>query len=123
MPPSITSFRRGNSAGRGRPKGSPNKVTAEVQRFARDIVEDPEYRENLRTAARNRKLHPQVEIMLWNYAYGKPKDEMTLRLEMAFSQELEALQDAQRQARLVGEVKVAGLLGEGGGNSDDDEDE
>src|SRR5687767_13204387 len=90
MPRSSTTFQPRNAAGRGRPKGSRNKVTAEAQAFARSIVEDPEYRQNLVAAARDRKLHPQVEVMLWNYAYGKPKDEVTLRLDMALSQELEA---------------------------------
>ncbi len=62
----------GNPAGRG--KGTLNKATLEIRLAARQIVEDPTYREKLLAAARARKLAPAVECLLLYYAYGKPKD-------------------------------------------------
>jgi len=44
----------------------------EAQAFARSILRDPEYRQNLLEAARKRTLAPVVEAMLYAYAYGKP---------------------------------------------------
>ncbi len=58
----------------GRSKGTPNKVTQEVQAAAKAFVEDPEYRAQLLIAMKERQVPPGVEIMLWNYAYGKPKE-------------------------------------------------
>ena len=60
----------------GRPKGTPNKVTAEVRLAARGLMEDPAYLARLRRRLRAGKCAPAVECMLWHYAYGKPKDQV-----------------------------------------------
>ena len=62
----------------GRPKGTPNKVTAEVREVAQSIVEDPIYREVLKQRLLMGKLAPAMESMLWHYAYGKPKERVEL---------------------------------------------
>jgi hypothetical protein len=101
MARSPTTFQPGNQTGRGRPKGSPNKVTAEAHAFARQIVDDPEYRENLFAAARKRKLHPRIEEMLWSYAYGKPKDTIELQLQVLLQREIRLLDEGRaRRAEL-----------------------
>lgn len=58
----------------GRQKGTPNRVTVEAREAAAAIVDDPVYRANLAERAREGKLAPPVEVMLWHYAKGKPKE-------------------------------------------------
>lgn len=58
----------------GRKRGVPNKATAEAKAFSESIVDDPEYRVNLKKAAIERTLNPAIETMLWHYAKGKPKE-------------------------------------------------
>jgi hypothetical protein len=89
MPRSSTTFQPGNGAGPGRPKGRRNKVTAEAQALARSLVQDPEYLRKLKERLLAGKLHPQVEVMLWGYAHGKPKDSLTLKIDMLMERELE----------------------------------
>lgn len=62
---------RGKKTG-GRQPGSRNKRTADVEAFARDILEDETYRERLRLRARTGKIAPAIEALLYHYAYGKP---------------------------------------------------
>lgn len=69
--PQNKNLRRG---GPGRPKGSKNKATIEAKKACAEIVDDPAYRENLIERARNGKLAPAIEAMLWHYAKGKPKE-------------------------------------------------
>ena len=59
--------------GPGRPKGVPNKATAEIKAVARRLVEDPLYV----TALAQRLVRgraPHMETLLFHYAYGKPKE-------------------------------------------------
>lgn len=60
--------------GPGRKRGVPNKATVEVKEMARALVEDPTYRANLTARLRRGRCAPAVELGLWHYAYGKPKD-------------------------------------------------
>ena len=64
-----------------RRKGTPNKVTVEVRAACAAIVDDPVYRQNLLERARNGKLAPAVETILWFYAKGKPKDEVDVTVQ------------------------------------------
>jgi hypothetical protein len=74
-------FQPGHSGNpRGRPKGVPNKVTTEVKAVATELVDDPVYRARLRRALQTRTVAPAIEVMLWHYAYGKPKDAVDLTL-------------------------------------------
>jgi len=71
--------RKGNPAtlqsGRGRPKGSQNKVTREIKAFARSLLEDPGYQAALKTRLKAGKA-PHLEPLLYHYAYGKPKEQI-----------------------------------------------
>lgn len=69
-------------SGPDRPKGIPNKVTAEIRQFARHLLQDKAYRPSLRRRLINGPLGP-LDIALWYYAYGKPKE----HVEMAQSEE------------------------------------
>jgi hypothetical protein len=57
----------------GRPKGSKNKVKVEVQEFARQLLEAPDYQESLRQRLLEGKA-PHLETLLFHYAYGKPSE-------------------------------------------------
>lgn len=63
----------------GRPRGVPNKTTRQVREIAQRLVEDPKYVASLVRRLGAGKIAPAVEVMLWHYAYGKPKD--TVRVE------------------------------------------
>jgi hypothetical protein len=62
----------------GRPPGAPNKANGLAKHFAREIVESPEYRASLKSRAKSGTLPPQVETMLWAYAYGKPTEKVEI---------------------------------------------
>ncbi len=66
-----------NGPGPGRPKGSLNKTTTEVRDLARQIVDDPEYRQALKLRVSLGEA-PHMETLLWHYAYGKPKETVAL---------------------------------------------
>jgi hypothetical protein len=57
----------------GRPKGVPNKASADVRIRARALVEDPVYVLQLKRRILDGKSVP-LEIMLHHYAYGKPRE-------------------------------------------------
>ena len=68
----TSGLKRGGSP--GRPKGVPNKATTEAKEACARIVDDPVYREKLLSRALKGTLAPPVEVMLWHYAKGKPKE-------------------------------------------------
>jgi hypothetical protein len=78
---SLQNLKRGGS--KGRVKGVPNRVTAEVKLAATAIVDDPVYRRNLYAAMIDRTVAPAIEQMLWFYAKGKPKE--TIAADGSFS--------------------------------------
>src|SRR5690348_11807102 len=57
----------------GRQKGTPNKATAEVKEFARQCLEDPAYQKALKVRLKEGEA-PQIEALLYHYAYGKPRE-------------------------------------------------
>ena len=59
----------------GRPKGRENNATIEVREAARRIVQDPDYLEQLNIRLKEGRA-PAIEILLWQFAYGKPKDQV-----------------------------------------------
>jgi hypothetical protein len=59
---------------RGRPRGSRNRVTLEARAAAALVVDDPVYRARLLKRAREGKLSPAMEVALWHYAKGRPKE-------------------------------------------------
>jgi hypothetical protein len=65
----ISGLRRG---GPGRPRGVPNKATSAVRDLCQRLVTDPDYQAKLELAWRARELPPQLEAMIWHYAYGRP---------------------------------------------------
>jgi hypothetical protein len=78
MPQNTTGLKRGGSP--GRPKGVPNKATKEVKELSRRLVLDPEYQQKLKQRLLKGTLTPAVEVLLWHYAFGKPKDTVDLNV-------------------------------------------
>jgi hypothetical protein len=71
-----TSFVAGDRRA-GRPKGSRNKVTEEVQDLARRLLNDPAYQANLRKRLIAGEAGP-IEVVLFYFAYGKPVDRVRI---------------------------------------------
>jgi|CXWL01.1.fsa_nt_gi hypothetical protein len=70
-------FHKGKPKTGGRKPGTPNKTTVEVKEFARSILEGPLYQKRLRDRVMQGKA-PQIEVLLFHYAYGKPKEHFSV---------------------------------------------
>ncbi len=64
-------------AGAGRKPNSLNKKTLEVREFAKNILESPAYKESLKIRIERGKS-PEIEKLLFHYAYGRPPDKIEL---------------------------------------------
>jgi hypothetical protein len=62
----------------GRGKGVPNKVGTEVRIWSRLLLESTTYRRAL-TKRIIAGTAPQIEVLLYHYAYGKPKETVELQ--------------------------------------------
>lgn len=66
----------GNPA--GKKPGTLNKATKEIQEFAGDLIEDPDYVASLKRRLASGKA-PHMETLMFHYKHGKPKD--TVKVE------------------------------------------
>src|SRR5688572_16922403 len=73
-----TQFARRRQKTGGRARGTPNRATVEGREFAMLLVNDPVYRANLRERLVAGRLPPGIEVMLWYYAHGKPRETVEL---------------------------------------------
>lgn len=55
----------------------------EARELMKYLVEDPIYLENFQKRMRAGALAPPIEAMVWAYAFGKPKEEITVRKAVA----------------------------------------
>jgi hypothetical protein len=74
----------------GRKKGTPNKTTVELREFFSSVLRDPAYWARLLARAKLGTLPPPVEIALWHYEMGKPKDTIDQRLDLRVQHTLES---------------------------------
>jgi hypothetical protein len=88
----------------GRKKGTPNKTTVELREFFSSVLRDPAYRAQLLTKARLGTLPPPVEIALWYYEMGKPKETIDQHLDVSVQHAPETL------AKLVRKLPTEQLL-------------
>jgi hypothetical protein len=65
----------------GRPKGSRGKRYVEVEKVCRKLVEDPGYQAKFKQRLEDGSLPPALEAMAWYYAYGKPRERVSLEGE------------------------------------------
>jgi hypothetical protein len=70
-------FQKGKPPGPGRPKGLQNRNTLEVKQLATRILQDKDYLEALQRRLLRGEAGP-IEVTLWHYAYGKPKERVEL---------------------------------------------
>lgn len=68
----------------GRAKGTPNKATVEVRLIAERLLTDPRYVENLQSRLIAGDAGP-MEVLLWHYWKGKPKDTVEHQGEVGIS--------------------------------------
>ena len=70
-------LKRGGSP--GRTPGVPNKVTVEIKELARRMLTDPEYLQALKVRLK-RGTAQAVEVQLYQFAYGKPKETIDMNV-------------------------------------------
>jgi hypothetical protein len=85
-------------------KGIPNKATRQAREFAQMIISSPAYQSSLVARIRSGTLPPAIEQMLWHYAFGKPKEHITIE-DLRSGEDLEALStsDIARRAEILAE--------------------
>lgn len=66
--------------GAGRPKGMGNKITQEIREIARGLLSSEKYLNVLIRRLESGDLSPQMETLLWQYGYGKPKDTVEITI-------------------------------------------
>lgn len=73
----------------------PKKPTANhtASNLAKSLLESEEYRSNFRKRLEAGILPPNVEAMLWHYAYGKPTE--SIEVNHSFMDDLEKLTDEE----------------------------
>ncbi len=64
--------------GRGRPKGSRNKVSKFAQTFFQRLWNNPEFRKKFKKDWIEGKLQPQMYIAGAQYAWGKPVEQVNV---------------------------------------------
>lgn len=70
----MARFQKGEG---GRPKGALNHATREIQEIAGKLLGDKEYQDALKIRLKEGKA-PNVEVLLYHYKWGKPKDTLTV---------------------------------------------
>ena len=76
-----TAWRPGQSGNpKGKPKGALNHTTHEVAAAAHALVTDETYRRNLLARLRAGTAGA-IEVLLWHYAYGKPRETHDVHVE------------------------------------------
>ena len=94
-------FQRGHRKRGGRRVGTRNKVSGEARAVARGLLDDPAYWKSLKRRL-IRGEAPRIELLIWEYGYGKPRvapDEAPEGADSTadLAQILERLGDPKRQ--------------------------
>lgn len=97
-----TAFRPGQSGNpAGRRPGTRNRTTVEVREVATKLVDDPEYREQLRRRMIAGTAGP-IELLMWHYSRGKPIERVETGAPNAFAE----LSDAELKSRLEAALRA-----------------
>jgi hypothetical protein len=76
--------------GSGRRKGTPNKKTIALRELMAALSGDVNYQEKLLKDFRTRRVHPSVEVRVWEYALGKPMDRVAVSANVTMDRQLDA---------------------------------
>ncbi len=93
----------GQKPGPGRPKGALNKNTTlkeQARLLAKELVTNKHYLAQLKKDLKTRNVDSAIERMLWNYAYGMPREtvDVTWQLEKLSDRELLQLESLVKRA-------------------------
>lgn len=101
----------GSTPGPGRPKGVPTKATVEVRALCQRIVNDPAYQAALKKRLESGDIAPQIEALVWFYAYGKPQEALPPPVEVqAEAQQAEHADSYSEVVELYRRAIAAGVL-------------
>lgn len=78
------------TAGSGRQKGTPNQKTVELRELMAAAAGDLCYQKKFRDAFVRRRLHPSTEIKVWEYAIGRPKEQIEMTANVTMNERLAA---------------------------------
>lgn len=90
--------------------GATSAVKHEAQKFARELVEDTNYRDNLRKALKDRTCPPAIEALIWHYAYGKPVEHVNVSVQTEDLSQLSTDELMSRYEKKLEELKEVSLL-------------
>jgi hypothetical protein len=82
--------------GSGRKRGTPNKRTVALRELMAALSGDVFYQQKLQDDFRKRRVHPSVEVRVWEYAIGRPKEHIELSAEVSMKQRLDAERERLR---------------------------
>lgn len=88
------------TAGSGRKRGTPNRKTVELRVLMGAMAGDIDYQRKLTHDFRKRRLHPSTEIKIWEYALGRPKEQLELSANVTMNEQMEAERKMLRQLDL-----------------------
>jgi len=74
----------------GRVKGTPNAGSGEARTTARRLLKSPTYMKRLGRRLRSGDIAPQMEVLLWHYAFGKPTDTLDVSVRELTLEEIVA---------------------------------
>lgn len=83
--PETKRFLAGNPGGPGQKPGWQTDAMVEVRKFCQRVIGDLAYQAGIVLRARAGLLHPAVEVMLWHYAIGKPKETVEVQGDVPFA--------------------------------------
>ena len=84
----------------GRARGTPNKRTVYGREFAERLCKDSDYLASVEARAKAGKLPPGVEVMLWYYAHGKPRESLELSGNIGSGRDVSQMSTAELLAEL-----------------------
>ena len=111
------STRKRKHAARVQPPKQRQFISFAVRKACQELIDDPIYLKRLFQDLRARKLRPAVELMLWSYAYGKPKEMVQHSGTVSLAEELNSLTPEELHTRALA---VAAMLTK---RDDDPDDE
>lgn len=91
--------------GRGRPPGAISKQTREAREFAKQILESQEYRDSLIKRIREGTLPSNIEMLLYHYRFGKPKD--VVEFVPASTDQIQGMSNAELAVRAEALARAA----------------